>query len=124
MRVGRGSGMPPVVARFLGGAVIALVAAGCGGTSGGNHGNGAASRPTAEVAKTWPDKWCQADSGMSRKDMRTLMGPPSDEVTQAQASSNGGDPQMSWDYAEYQFNAFFDVNDRVRQLDVNDIDLT
>jgi hypothetical protein len=85
-----------------------------GGSSGG-------SGPTAERAKTWPTKWCQASVGMTRAQMRALMGPPSDEVQQNDSS---GDPQMSWDYAEYQFNAFMDVNDRVRQLDTNDIQLS
>jgi hypothetical protein len=80
-----------------------------------------ASAPTAERAKTWPVKWCEAQIGMTRAQMRALMGPPSDEVQQNESS---GDPQMSWDYAEYQFNAFMDVNDKVRQLDTNDIQLS
>jgi hypothetical protein len=31
---------------------------------------------------------------------------------------------MVWDAYEYHFTAFFNVEDRVRQLDVNDLDLT
>jgi hypothetical protein len=56
---------------------------------------------------------------MTRQQLRALMGPPTSSFDLA-----SGNPQMSWDFAEYQFNAFMDVNDKVRQLDVNDIQLT
>jgi hypothetical protein len=71
------------------------------------------------VAKAWPSKWCSARLGMTRAQMRAVMGNPTEELL-----PDSGNPQMSWDAFEFQFNAFFDVNDRVRQLDVNDIQLS
>lgn len=70
------------------------------------------------VAKSWTAKWCQARIGMTRDDMRALMGNPTEEFDLA-----SGNPQMSWDAFEFQFNAFLNVDDKVRQLDVNDISL-
>lgn len=56
---------------------------------------------------------------MTRAQLRALMGAPTDNF-----GPQTGNPQMSWSAFEYQFNAFFDVNDRVRQLDINDSELT
>jgi hypothetical protein len=72
-----------------------------------------------DVARTWPTKWCSARLGMTRAQMRAVMGNPTEEFL-----PDSGTPQMSWDAFEFQFTAFLDVNDRVRQLDVNDIQLT
>ena len=58
-------------------------------------------------------------TGMGRGEMRDLMGPPTSE-----SSADETSPSMSWDKGGYQFNAFFDINDKVRQLDVNDLQLT
>lgn len=79
--------------------------------------------PSAEVVKTWPTKWCRARIGATRDEMRDLMGEPTDEST-ADETPAGFQPSMTWDAFEYQFNAFFGVDDTVRQLDVNDIELS
>lgn len=77
-----------------------------------------------EMAERWPTAWCKAKVGMTRAQMIKLMGPPQSEFTLDQAAADGGDPQISWDFAEWQFNAFFDSDDKVRQLDANDFDLS
>ncbi len=77
------------------------------------------SAPTADTVKTWPVEWCKTQPGMSRDQMRALMGTPTSEY-----GASTGNPQMSWSAFNYQFNAFFDVNDHVRQLDINTIALS
>lgn len=102
--------------------VAGLLSSGCGG-SGSATANAPADTqehtPSVATVKSWPVAWCKAQPGMTRAQMRALMGPPTSEFDLA-----SGNPQMSWDFAEYQFNAFMDVNDHVRQLDVNDIELS
>jgi hypothetical protein len=79
--------------------------------------------PSASMVKSWPSKWCEATIGMTRDQMRELMGEPTGEYTAAN-TPEGFDPQMSWDGYQWHFTAFFDVDDHVRQLDINDIDLS
>ena len=54
------------------------------------------------------------------------MGTPTSEITQQNLAQQppGIEPQMSWEAYEYSFTAFFDVNDRVRELQVNDLYLS
>lgn len=75
--------------------------------------------PSVDTVSTWPSRWCQAEIGMNRSQMTALMRPPTEESDLAT-----GNPQMSWSALEYQFNAFLDLHDRDRQLDVNDVQLT
>jgi hypothetical protein len=78
-----------------------------------------ASTVSATDVKTWPAQWCHVQIGMTRTQVRALMGAPTDEF-----GPETGTPQMSWSAYEYQFNAFFDINDKVRQLDINMSQLT
>ena len=71
--------------------------------------------PPASVVKGWAAKWCQAQPGMSKAALIALMGKP---------TSDSLADQSSWDGYEWQFNAFYDVNGNVRQLDINDIQLS
>jgi hypothetical protein len=73
---------------------------------------------------TWPIAWCKAEVGMTRQEMADLMGPPVKAFTLDQAAEGGFDPQMTWTFAEWGFGAFFDSEDKVRQLDVYDTDLS
>lgn len=75
--------------------------------------------PSPDVAKGWMTKWCEAKPGMTRAEMRAIMGPPQQEFDLA-----SGTPQMSWVAYEFMFNAFMNSDDVVRQLDVNDFQLT
>ena len=52
---------------------------------------------------------------MSKAALIALMGKP---------TSDSLADQSSWDGYEWQFNAFYDVNGNVRQLDINDIQLS
>jgi hypothetical protein len=81
-----------------------------------------ASQPTQEQVRRWPKRWCDVQVGMTRDQVRQIMGEPTEEYT-AENTPSGFDPQMVWDAFEYHFTAFFNVDDRVRQLDVNEIDL-
>jgi hypothetical protein len=92
--------------------------------AGPDPGSGEASGlPSSAVAKAWPDKFCQAKIGMTRAQMRTLMGEPTQEFI-ADNTPAGFQPQMVWEAYEFHFTAFFDSSDKVRQLDINDIDLS
>ena len=64
-----------------------------------------------EVAKSWPEKWCQAQPGISRSRLIEIMGAPTSDGNQGQSSS--------WEGFQYQFNAFYDASGNVRQLDIN-----
>lgn len=75
--------------------------------------------PSPEIAKGWMTKWCQAKPGMTRAEMREIMGPPQQEFDLA-----SGSPQMTWSAYEFMFNAFMNSDDVVRQLDANDFQLT
>ena len=104
---------------------LGLVAAGCG-TGGSPTSTPApdhAGPPPINVAETWPDQFCRATIGMTREQMRGLMGEPTEEYTQ-QNTPEGSDPQMVWDAYEYHFTAFFNADDNVRRLDIDDVDLS
>jgi hypothetical protein len=61
------------------------------------------------AADAWPAKWCQAQPGATKEELVAIMGP-----------STGSSPTtMTWSAHQYQFNAFFDENGKVRQLDIN-----
>jgi uncharacterized protein YceK len=103
-----------------------LALAGCGSSSnntGSTGGPASPSRPTAENVKAWPTAWCKAQPGMSRSELRDLMGNPTQELTLESAPS-GYEPQMRWLADGYHFTAFFDTNDLARSLQVNDLDLS
>ena len=98
-----------------------LAVAGCGG------GSSASTTPTAtrtgpppiSVAEGWPEKFCKATVGMTPQQMRGLMGEPTKQNT-----PEGSDPQMVWEAYGYHFTALFDADDKVRELDINDSDLS
>ena len=107
----------------LAGILGAIALTGCGGQNGGGNPATSSGLPAAAVAKGWAAKFCQAQVGATRDQMRSLMGSPTEEYTAADVEP-GFDPQMSWDAYQFHYTAFFDADDRVRQLDINDIDLT
>jgi len=72
------------------------------------------SGPSADVVKAWPDKWCQAQPGITKEQLYAIMGPPTSEPTD----------QASWSAFNYQFNAFFSVDGTVHQLDINTYQLS
>ena len=71
--------------------------------------------PPSSVVKGWAAKWCMAQPGMSKAALIALMGTP---------TSRSFADQSSWEGYEWQFNAFYDENGNVRQLDINDLQLT
>lgn len=96
------------------GAVLVAALAGCGSSSPKTPSLGAAPAVSGATAKTWPAKWCQAQPGITRAQLEQIMGTP----TQV-------DPEgESWSAYEFQFNAFFAADGTVRQLDINDLELT
>jgi hypothetical protein len=74
----------------------------------------AATSVSRKVADGWSDRWCQAEPKMTRKQLIALMGEP----------TYSGDTAMSWSAYQYQFNAFLNAGDVVRQLDVNTYSLS
>lgn len=100
--------------------LTALVLCSCGAQAkvAGTGGNGPATS-SAAVTRTWPTQWCKARIGMTRSQMAALMGAPSKSFSLA-----SGTPQESWQFADFQLNAFMDNSDRVRQLDINDSMMT
>jgi hypothetical protein len=104
---------------------LGLVAAGCGGgaSQAGTPAPDHAGPPPINVAETWPDQFCRATVGMTREQIRGLMGEPTEDYTR-QNAPEGLDPQMVWDAYEYHFTAFFNADDKVRQLDIDDVELS
>ncbi len=70
--------------------------------------------PSAEEVATWPEKWCTVQPGVTKQELLTVMGPPTED----------GAEGSSWDAFGYQFNAFYDETGKVRQLDINTIMLS
>jgi hypothetical protein len=105
---------------------LGLVVAGCGGGVNSASSTPAPTRtgpPPINVAETWPGQFCRATIGMTRQQMRALMGEPTKEYT-AQNTPEGADPQMVWEAYGYHFTALFDADDKVSQLDIDDTDLS
>jgi hypothetical protein len=74
--------------------------------------------PVAKDVRHWIKAWCSVKPGMTPSAAIRIMGRPTDKYLR------GPNPQMSWDGYQYQFNAFFGLNNRIRQLDINDFMLT
>jgi hypothetical protein len=91
-----------VVKRISLGVVFIALIAGCSGGDG-------TSDVSQNVADAWPAKWCEAEPGITKEQLATIMGQP----TGTSATS------MSWSAHQYQFNAFLDPDGTVRQLDIN-----
>lgn len=72
--------------------------------------------PTAQDADRWAESWCEVGLRSTRQAVERVMGtPPTEAIT----------PDVStWEGMGYQFNVFFGEDDRVRQLDVIDIQMT
>ncbi len=87
-------------------AVAALLAlAACSGTD-------ATSSPkavTAAEAQTWPAKWCQTSLGMTRDQVVTIMGNPTETFAES----------MKWLAFEFRYSAFFAADGTARQLDMD-----
>lgn len=86
---------------------LILALTGCGGGD------------TAKVdPATWPNQWCNVHVGDTPDRAIELMGEPTSD------GRSGPSASMSWSYREFQFNAFLDSSDRIRQLDINDLYLS
>jgi hypothetical protein len=85
---------------------LCVLLAACSGKSSGPDSPGAAA--------TWPVKWCQAHPGMAKEELVSLMGQPTDTSAK----------QMTWSDDHYRFYAFLEQDGTVRQLDINQVDLT
>jgi len=70
-----------------------------------------------EQAKQWPTKFCSLKIGMSRTETIKVMGKPTAQYSINEAANNGYQPQASWEAVDYNYTAFYDVNDNVKQLD-------
>ncbi len=64
-----------------------------------------------EIVKNWPIKFCTLSIGMNRNETHAVMGAPTSSF--ADSSSN----QDEWDGYNVSVTAFYDVDDKVRQLD-------
>ena len=98
---------------------VGLIVVGCGGGDATTGTPSPAGPPPINVAETWPQQFCRATIGMTRVQMRGLMGEPTQENT-----PEGSDPQMVWEAYGYHFTAFFGADEKVRRLDINDTDLS
>ena len=64
-----------------------------------------------DVVQTWPAKFCTVQIGMTRAEARAIMGTPTSFF--ADSSSN----QDEWDGYNVSVTAFYDMDDKVQQLD-------
>jgi len=64
-----------------------------------------------EVVASWPAKFCSLAIGMSRDEVRAIMGEPTSSFSDSSAN------QDEWDGYEISVSAFYDINDKVQQLD-------
>lgn len=68
--------------------------------------NQAAGAVGAEGPARWLDAWCTLDLGMGVEDLTALMGEPSGTYT----VRDGGEPQLYWARAPYDFRAYLDAD--------------
>lgn len=78
----------------------------------------------AAQAKKWPSLWCQVKVGMTRGQAINIMGPPTNAYSVEEAAKGGFDPQTEWTAAQFHFTAFYNLDDKVRQLDGNETELS
>ena len=64
-----------------------------------------------DVVQSWPAKFCTVQIGMTRAEARAIMGTPTSFFSDS--SSN----QDEWDGYNVSVTAFYDMNDKVQQLD-------
>lgn len=70
--------------------------------------------PSANVVKAWPGTWRGIQPGAPKSALIAAMGPPTDQFTDS----------ARWEGYGWQFNAFYDENGNVRQMDINTISLS
>ena len=75
--------------------------------------------PTLAEIQSWPAKWCSVQPGVTPEELIAVMGTPTDDFR-----SSSQNPGMSWAAREYMFNAFIGVDGQIRQMDINDIQMT
>ena len=86
---------------------VAILAAATACSVAGSAGDG---RQVAQsAAAAWPARWCDAQPGITREQLVAIMGPETDKSPTT----------MTWGAHQFQFNAFFDPNGTVKQLDIN-----
>lgn len=119
-------------------AAVAALALGCGGSDSADPETAAATSPAAatedsletraaeNIGEDWPTLWCQARLGMTRDELANLMGPPpypdSGRIPLVDIDRRPPEPVGSdtWEApGTHQYNAFYDRNLRVQQLDLN-----
>lgn len=64
-----------------------------------------------DVVQTWPDKFCSLTIGMTRDEVLRVMGQPTSSFSDSSAN------QDEWDGYDVSVTAFYDINDKVQQLD-------
>lgn len=64
-----------------------------------------------DVVQAWPEKFCSLQVGMSRDEVREVMGQPTSSYSDSSFN------QDEWDGYNVSVTAFYDINDRVQQLD-------
>jgi hypothetical protein len=64
-----------------------------------------------DVVQAWPGKFCSLTIGMSRDEVHQVMGPPTSSFSDSSAN------QDEWDGYDVSVTAFYDINDKVQQLD-------
>lgn len=63
-----------------------------------------------EVVKAWPEKFCSVEIGMTKDEVRAIMGAPT------QSYSDSSLNQDEWDGYNVGVTAFYDIDDRVEIL--------
>jgi chitodextrinase len=72
------------------------------------------------VMRSWPAKFCQARIGMTKPEIQALMGKP-----QLQTPAGFGSPEeWEWSAGRFHFHGFFGTDGRVRQLDIDELEMT
>jgi hypothetical protein len=89
---------------LIGTGLVAALAAACAFGE-----TGSASQVSQGVADAWAVKWCEAQPGIAKAELVRIMGQP----------TNTSPTTATWQAHQYQFNAFFDADGNVSQLDIN-----
>lgn len=63
-----------------------------------------------ETARTWPEKFCSLEIGMSRREVQEIMGLPTHSTA---SSTNNTDNYNAWGFTLY---IFYDVDDLVLKM--------
>jgi len=94
--------------------VAAALVAGCGGSESGSGGDDFSF--SSDDQQHWIDTWCDLDLGMTRDEVISAMGEPTEEYD----AESGSEPQSQWGQG---FTVFYDSEGNAASLQANELSL-